>query len=64
MDKNPDIIQIKKMVFIMNALDQGWSVKKIGDSYRFRKKHEGKQEIFTENYLEDFLTKNLGGNPF
>jgi hypothetical protein len=48
-----------KMLFIMNALDQGWSIKKSSDSYIFTKKHENRREIFQENYLEDFLISNF-----
>jgi hypothetical protein len=50
--------QFQKMVFITNALDQGWSVKKSQDSYIFTKKHEGRREIFRENYLENFIIHN------
>jgi hypothetical protein len=50
--------QFQKMIFIMNALDQGWSVKKSQDSYIFTKKHENRREIFQENYLENFIIQN------
>jgi len=50
---------MRKMLFIMNALDQGWSIKKSNDSYIFTKKHENRREIFQENYLEDFLISNF-----
>ena len=51
--------EIKKMIFIMNALDKGWSVKKLDGSYIFTKKHEGKREVFRENYLEKFVQSNF-----
>ena len=51
--------QFQKMVFIMNALDKGWSIKKKDESYIFTKKHENKKEIFQENYLDEFITQNL-----
>jgi hypothetical protein len=51
--------QIKKMFFIQNALDQGWTIKKSDDSYIFTKKHENRREIFQENYLETFLISNF-----
>ena len=51
--------QFKKMLFLTNALDQGWSIKKSQDSYIFTKKHENRQEIFQENYLETFLLSNM-----
>lgn len=50
----------QKMVFIMNALEKGWSVKKSQDSYIFTKKHENKKEILQENYLENFVFENMG----
>jgi hypothetical protein len=50
---------LRKMLFIMNALDQGWSIKKSQDSYIFTKKHENRRENFQENYLEDFLISNF-----
>ena len=54
-----DKLQFQKMVFIMNALDTGWSVKKNGDSYVFMKKHENKREVFMEKYLENFIISNM-----
>jgi hypothetical protein len=47
------------MLFITNALENGWTIKKLNDSYIFTKKHEGKREVFQENYLETFLRTNL-----
>lgn len=52
----------QKMMFIMNALDNGWSVKKSADSYIFTKKHENRREIFQEDYLEHFLITNSSTN--
>lgn len=49
----------KKLTFLFNALEKGWTVKKMGDSYIFTKKHEGKREIFCENYLETFIYSNF-----
>jgi hypothetical protein len=54
--------QFQKMMFLHNALDQGWSVKKSNDSYIFTKKHENRREIFQENYLESFLVSNFTPN--
>jgi hypothetical protein len=48
----------QKMVFIMNALNQGWSIKKKDESYIFTKKHENRKEIFQENYLDEFIKSN------
>ena len=51
--------EFQKMVFIINAIEKGWSVKKTDDSYIFTKKHEGKKEIFQNDYLEKFVETNL-----
>lgn len=46
------------MIFIMNAIESGWSVKKHQDSYVFTKKHENKREVFMDSYLEKFVISN------
>ena len=55
-------IEFHKMKFIMNALEDGWSVRKRNDVYIFTKKHEKKREVFEEKYLENFVKKNMGEN--
>jgi hypothetical protein len=50
---------LRKLLFLENALEQGWSIKKSEDSYIFTKKHENRKEIFKENYLEKFLISNF-----
>jgi hypothetical protein len=57
-----DKIRFQKMVFLFNALDKGWSIKKRKDSYIFKKNHEGKKEIFDENYLAMFMKDNADIN--
>tara|TARA_B100001093_G_C26318563_1_gene796655 strand:+ start:430 stop:663 length:234 start_codon:yes stop_codon:yes gene_type:complete len=54
-----DKATLQKMIFLINALEDGWTVKKDKDSYVFTKKHENKREIFQENYLERFLISNF-----
>ena len=65
MNKESNIGQIeidhdkfKKMLFLYNALEKGWSIKKKDESYIFTKKHENKKEIFQENYLDEFIKSN------
>ena len=53
----------QKMMFISNALEQGWSVKKLNDTFIFTKKHENKREIFQEDYLERFILDNMKPIP-
>ena len=57
-----DQIKFKKMVFLYNALDNGWTIKKKHDSYIFTKNHEGKKEIFEESYLSIFMKDNININ--
>lgn len=65
-DSNNDLddIKLSKMKFIFNAINDGWNVEKqISDNkeekYIFRKKHENKREIFSNNYLEKFININF-----
>ena len=56
---NVDFITLKKMGFIYNAIETGWSVKKSEDKYIFSKKHEGKKEVYLESYLRKFIETNM-----
>jgi len=40
-------------------LQDGWSVVKKKDKYIFVKKHEGKQEILSDDYLKKFITEHF-----
>jgi hypothetical protein len=55
-------IQFQKMMFLYNAINDGWSVKKQQDSYIFKKNHEGKREIFCESYLHNFIKDQFDVN--
>jgi hypothetical protein len=62
--ETPDNIKInkkqyQKIIFINNALEDGWSIKKINEKYIFTKKHENRREIFQEDYLENFIVSNF-----
>jgi hypothetical protein len=61
-DVEIDKIKFKKMIFLFNALENGWSIKKKKDSYIFTKTHEGKKEIFDESYLAIFMKENANIN--
>ena len=54
-----DCIVFQKMKFIYNAINDGWTVHKKQDKYIFTKKHEGKKEIFLDNYLKEFIESNI-----
>ena len=62
LDAEIDQIKFKKMIFLYNALDNGWSIKKKHNSYIFTKNHEGKKEIFDEGYLAIFMKDNSNIN--
>jgi hypothetical protein len=51
-----------KMVFIMNALEQGWKVKKIrnkDNKYIFYKKIDDTKDVKSEAFLELFVNDNM-----
>lgn len=50
--------KFQKMVFLHNAIEDGWTVKKREDHYIFSKKHEHKKEVFHKFYLEKFVLSN------
>ena len=62
LDLEVDKIKFQKMVFLYNALENGWSIKKRKDSYIFTKNHEGKKEVFDEQYLSIFMKENVNIN--
>jgi hypothetical protein len=47
------------MVFIYNALENGWTLNKKKNLYIFNKKHEGKKEVLLDDYLRRFMVKNF-----
>tara|TARA_Y100000389_G_scaffold66748_4_gene62978 strand:+ start:5185 stop:5409 length:225 start_codon:yes stop_codon:yes gene_type:complete len=55
-----DNIILKKMIFIYNALENGWTISKDNNKYYFTKKHENQEEIYQENYLDEFVYTNIG----
>jgi hypothetical protein len=61
---NIDDIKFKKMIFVYNALENGWTSTKKENSYIFKKLHEGKKEIFLDNYLKRFVEENFDINNF
>ncbi len=54
-----DAIKFQKMLLLFNSIEQGWSVKKRGESYVFSKSHEGKKEVLEDSYLLKFMKTNL-----
>ena len=54
--------RFQKMVFLYNALDNGWVVKKRKDSYIFTKNHEGRKEVLNDAYLSIFIKDSANIN--
>jgi len=55
-------LKFHKMVFLFNALEDGWTIKKKKDSYFLLKNHEGKKEIFLDSYLSRFMKEQMDIN--
>ena len=58
-NNNKDIIIFHKMVLIYNAINNGWSVKKINNKFIFTKLHQGEEKYFSDNYLSTFMKEQL-----
>jgi hypothetical protein len=65
MDKNKKKdIQIDKklfykMIFLYNSLNNGWMIKKHNEEYILTKPHENKKEIYNDEYISQFVVKNM-----
>ena len=57
-----DSILVQKMAFIFNSLEDGWTIRKTGDSYIFTKPHNKSKEILMDSYLKKFLKSNFDIN--
>ena len=53
--------EIQKMIFIFNAINDGWTVKKLEEGkYEFNiDKDKIKKEIMLDDYLKKFIKNNL-----
>ena len=62
-DSNDDVdyITLKKMKFLYNVLESGWTIVKKEDKYIFNKKHEGEKEIYLDSFLQNFIQANMTG---
>lgn len=53
-----------KMIFLFNSLEDGWTIKKNKDEYILTKAHENKKEIFNDEYISHFVSKNINCKEF
>jgi len=60
-ENNIEYNDIQKMIFIFNALNDGWSVKKLDtDKYEFIKdKEKLKKEVVLEECIKKFVKYNI-----
>lgn len=58
-NKHINPIMLHKMAFLYNALENGWCIKKKNNAYIFTKNHEGKKEVYLDNYLKRFMKENF-----
>ena len=58
-DLNVDAKQLHKMIFIYNALENEWKLKKIGNKYFCSKRHKGDKHVYQAGYLKEFLLDNF-----
>uniref|UniRef100_A0AB39J6M6 Uncharacterized protein n=1 Tax=Florenciella sp. virus SA2 TaxID=3240092 RepID=A0AB39J6M6_9VIRU len=49
--------ELNKILFIYNAIEDGWSVKKRKKKYIFTKHKNKENYIYTDDYLKNFVTK-------
>ena len=50
--------QFQKMLFLTNAIENGWSIRKKDDKYIFKKKDDI-LECLKEDYLDKFIESNI-----
>lgn len=46
-----------KIIFIFNAIEDGWTVKKKGDKYFFSKQKSKEKRVYNDKFLEEFVNK-------
>jgi hypothetical protein len=60
-ETNIDYNEIQKMIFIFNALQDGWTVKKLDkDKFEFTKdKDDVKKEVILEDCIKEYVKFNV-----
>jgi len=61
-DLKIDMVQLQKMAFLFNALENGWTIKKKESCYVFSKNQNGQKEVYLDSYLKRFMVSNLDLN--
>jgi hypothetical protein len=56
-------IDLQTMVFLFNAINDGWAVRKRHGRYIFTKKHKNHREASSNGYLDSFIGKHITYRP-
>lgn len=51
--------RIYVMHFVMNTLEHGWTIRKKDNNFIFRKRHKNRDEVYSDDYLINFLKINV-----
>ena len=57
--KSIDYEKLQKMVFVYNALEDGWKIKQRGNGYICTKNFRGKKEVYFGEPLSGFMERTL-----
>lgn len=58
--KDINVKKLQEMIFIYNALENGWRVKKSKKGlYSFKKPHNNLEEYFSDNFISTFIKGNI-----
>ena len=56
MERSLDLATLQKMIFVYNAVENGWTVKRLHSRYQFTKPTENaKEEVFDDDFPANFL---------
>lgn len=63
---NIDNIKLHKMIFIYNAINDGWTVKLIDNKFEFIKNKNTihKNQLYFNDYIKGFINNNLNMESF
>ena len=64
--QNIDNIKLHKMIFIYNAINDGWTVKLVDNKFEFIKNKNTihKNKLYFNDYIKRFINNNLNIEPF
>jgi len=63
-DLKIDNKEFHKLIFIYNALQDGWTIKKREERYIFTKHNNKDKEVYMDNFLKKFIIKNFNIDKF